>query len=87
MTPMKCSKCWCPSELGHNVGCPDHVDANPDAQKDYDRGYRDGFDPMSDPLTGSQIARLPNKSYALGYRSGLNEINCLADDEAQARYM
>jgi hypothetical protein len=85
----RCSKCWCPNDLGHNVGCPAHEDASPTANADYERGWKRGwkrgFSPFDNDLTDSEIARLPNKSYAFGYRSGKAEINSLADNEAQSR--
>ena len=87
---MRCSKCWCPdsiiAESGHNIGCPDHVDALPTAQADYDRGYRDGFNALGEELSMSQIARIKNKSYAFGIRSGQAAIDALADEAAQSNY-
>lgn len=39
----RCEKCWCPEEMGHNTGCPDHPDAKPTDQAEYDRGWSVGF--------------------------------------------
>ena len=77
----RCKKCWCPNNLGHNQGCPDHPDAKPTDQKDYDRGWSNGFADISD-----QPQRLTkNKAYDFGFRNGKAEIDQLADDAAQSR--
>lgn len=76
---VRCTKCWCPENLGHNVGCPNHPQALSTAQADYDRGYRDGFAEESDWYPSN------NKSYNYGFRSGKAEIDRLVDDEAQSR--
>ena len=79
----KCEKCWCPSDIGHNVGCPHHPDAAVNAQFEWEKGWAYGFDDnYIDPCFYNNY----NKSFIFGYRQGKAEIDALVDDAAQNRY-
>ena len=65
---IRCKKCWCPQELGHNDGCPE-MGGN---LEEYDNGYTQGF--QGEHIRWHTLVKYYSKSFQLGFKKGERAI-------------
>lgn len=76
----QCNFCWCPSNLGHNNGCPEV--GGPKAKAEWEAGYLYGWE--DNHLQGHEY-RYCSPSFILGWHVGSDEIDAAVDAAVEGR--